>query len=547
MKRMNQRSMSLTNLSSDEPQEEPPKVSSGTPSMFKKFSLRRSKRSSSKSDKEPKRSSSVFAASSTTDFHSSFGDVSHFGMTPRKAIMESMTPSKPQSLNESLPADIDIMFRKKRTVDLPTSDKSSQLGLPSQPKPSPDLVLETNPKPASPTMSISDSGQSSGSSAAPSSSNQQGGVSAALAFSTKTTHWYNPLPNKFAPVSSSLLSLTSNSGEGKPKRRLDSNRSRVSIPEGGLSSSLSVFDLEDESPLMVERYARKGPESFGETPEVPVLDPDEYCNEIAKSGIRSTHGQTSYSKYMKSANQYRHMDAGILRRPATSTGINTSPSVSRAGHPDNPSLPPNGGGTLPRSHSTYATMPSYNSSSTQQVGQNTNRTTTTLRYHPSSVSRSTSFPVVDHSYSSASLSQPPNMAANTLGVTANHSNSDTTYRSTWSSNSYFKPIGPGNSSHAVTPDSLNDHHGNPQSNYSHSSSSFVKFGSTPTTSSYSDQINGSNLSGTATMVAHYAERMSQALQMFDDLVITDPPSQHHQQKKPLDCSFKGHVLKNSEV
>ena len=320
MRRMKERSMSLGNLHYEEPQKTTPKVS-------KKFSFRKSKWKSSKTDSPqvgtPFATQTNGAPVAPTSVHEystfrarSASDVPKFGLTKQPYSTASL------GFEPSVESEIDTMFTKKR------------LELGSQPVKAtvPEYVFQTNSS-FRPTASIGGGGGSSKSVSptdGPPTTANRTSASQIPTFSTAAfARGYNPLPSKFAPMYSSTASLTS---EGKPKRRRDSNRARVSISDSmsNLSSAYGLDEDEEESPFLVERYAQQGPETSVEASLVPIMDPDEYCNEVGKRGLRATTGPYSYSTYSRNMAKQRESAQGVLRRPASSVSVNSSSPIRRS-------------------------------------------------------------------------------------------------------------------------------------------------------------------------------------------------------------------------
>ena len=322
MRRMKERSMSLNNLHYEEPQKTTPKVS-------KRFSFRKSKRKSSKTDSPqvgtPFATQTNGAPVAPTSVHEystfrsrSASDVPKVGLTKQPYSTASL------GFEPSVESEIDTMFTKKR------------LELGSQPVKAtvPEYVLQTNSS-FRPTASIGGGGSKSVSPTdGPPTTANRISASQIPTFSTPAfARSYNPLPSKFAPMYSSTASLTS---EGKPKRRRDSNRARVSISDSmsnlssAVPSSYGLDEDEEESPFLVERYAQQGPETSVEASLVPMMDPDEYCNEVGKRGLRATTGAYSYSTYSRNMAKQRESAQGVLRRPASSVSANSSPPIRRS-------------------------------------------------------------------------------------------------------------------------------------------------------------------------------------------------------------------------
>lgn len=445
IRRMNQRSMSMNNLDSDtngvgEEQAKPPPKDRGTPNMMKKLSFRRSSKK-----KKGDRSSSVY--SETTGSKNS-STLPYTGSSSFDYGTLSRTTAS-NNVDLGIQHDIDIMFMKQKMA----AEKNRKM--------SADHILDvgsctsrsipaTTPTVGSIPATTPTAGSISNGESTTTTSNSTVPVQT-LSFSTRVqqNRGYNPLPSKFTPMSSSTLSLNSTTSEMKPKRRLDSNRSRVTnISESmiNLPTSASSCDLDEDSPVLVERYAQKGPETSVEASSVPLMDPDEYCNEVAKRGVRVPTGAYSYNRYVK--NLAKRKEGGVLRRPASS--VNASPSIPR-------------------------------STSAQPVMQSTKAHT--LR--PSSTSAAqlgTSYAGAGTSYAGAQKQQQQQQDP-----------------------------------------------GRPSS----SSSSY--------SSHYSDSLEGQTLSDTANLVSHYTERMSEALQLFDSLVLTQD---NGLQKPPMHVNYSA---LNSEV
>ena len=321
MRRMKERSMSLSNLTDEEPQK-------STPRMSKRFSLRRSKRKSSKPS-SPTVSSPFTAQTSDSYATPTYATPTYNFRTFNKSRSASEMPKskeRPYStyslgFEPSTEPDIDTMFRKR----------SDQRSVPVRAT-IPEYVLQTNGS-AHQTASI---GGSSSKTASPTDelAPTSKGTTAPerQTFSTAAySRGYNPLPSKFAPMYSSAASLTS---EGKSKRRLDSSRARVSISDSlsNISDTTSFVgdeDGEDDSPFFVERYAQQGPETSVEASLTPMLDPDEYCNEVGRRGLRST-GVYSYGTYTRNVAKQKDLAPGVLRRPAVSGSVSSGPSIPRS-------------------------------------------------------------------------------------------------------------------------------------------------------------------------------------------------------------------------
>ena len=313
MRRMKERSMSLGNLQDEEPQRTTPKVT-------KRFSFRRSKRKSAKPDSP--QVGTPFAPQ-TNDTHvtpTSAHQSSVFsGSRPAKGQLTRQAHSSPSlGFGPSTEPEIDTMFKK-------------QLQLGSEPVKAsvPEYVVQTSSS-FYPKASIGGSSFKSVSpTEGPATTANRTSAPQALTFSTAAyARGFNPLPSKFAPMYSSAASLTS---DGKPRRRRDSNRARVTISDSmsNLSSGSPPDEDEEESPFLVERYAQQGPETCVETSLVPVMDPDEYCNEVGKRGMRATTGAYSYTTYTRNIAKQRDLAQGVLRRPASSNSVNYTPDIPR--------------------------------------------------------------------------------------------------------------------------------------------------------------------------------------------------------------------------
>lgn len=322
MRRMKERSMSLNNLHHEEPQKTTPKVN-------KKFSFRKSKRKSSKTDSlqvdTPFATQTNGAPIAPTSVHEystfrsrSASDVPKGGLTRQPYSTASL------GFEPSIDPEIDTMFKKR--VELGSQPVKAAV---------PEYVLQTNSS-FRPTASIGGGSSKSVSptDGPPTTANRTSAPQVPTFSTAAFARGYNPLPSRFAPMYSSTTSLTS---EGKPKRRRDSNRTRVSISDStsNLPSAVpSSYDLEDEdeeeSPFLVERYAQQGPETSVEASLVPILDPDEYCNEVGKRGLRATTGAYSYSTYSRNMVKQRDSAQSVLRRPASSTSVNSGPPIRRS-------------------------------------------------------------------------------------------------------------------------------------------------------------------------------------------------------------------------
>ena len=420
IRRMNQRSMSMNNLDSDfstpgASNPAPPQKEKHTPRTMKKLSFKRSLKKKKTDHSAP---TSAFSETLTSKSSSTLpytgSSTFDYGTLGR---------SSTGSIDLGIQNDIDIMFLKQKMATEKNRKHSASYIL--------DSTSTNNSIPVqTPTVSSITNEETS---TAPVQS---------LTFSThqqQTKLYNNPLPSKFTPMSSSTLSLDSTSGEGKPRRRLQPNRSRVtniSESTSTLPTSSSSCDLEEDSPVLVERYAQKGPETSTEVSSVPVMDPDEFCNEVAKRGVTAPTGAYSYNRYM--TNLTKRKEAGVLRRPASS--VNASPSINR-------------------------------SISAQPVSQATK--VHTLR---------------------SSLSTTSNLGNSHAGT---HKIQQDLDRSSPSTSSY--------SSH------------------------------------YSDSLDGQTLSDTANLVSHYTERMSEALQLFDHLVLAQDEAS---KKQPMHVNYNA---LNSEV
>ena len=316
MRRMKERSMSLNNLLSEETQRTSPK-------MNKKFSFRRSKRKNTKPASP--QVGTPFAAQ-TDDVHitpssaqqNSFNRSRSASDVPKGGLTRQPYSTSSLGFEPSFEPEIDTMFKKR--LELGSEPVRASV---------PEYVLQTSSS-FRPTASIGGSGKSVSRTEGPATGHRASAPQMPTFSTAAYARGFNPLPSKFAPMYSSATSLTS---EGKPKRRRDSNRARVSISDStnNLSSeTTSPDDDEEGSPFLVERYAQQGPETSVEASLVPIMDPDEYCNEVGKRGRRATTGAYSYTTYSRNMAKQREAAQGALRRPVSSASVNASPPITRS-------------------------------------------------------------------------------------------------------------------------------------------------------------------------------------------------------------------------